>query len=208
MSKEGFMKHTKYIILSLLVIISCSTYDLKINSEPKGAKVYIKSEKEKTEVGVTPMVLAPQYKNADAYQFIIEKDGFHPQTVVIEKRSFATEAEVFANLKKIETLEVQLNDPKVKGELQKVTRKVASIQSELIKRNYTNAEGMAKDLLNEYPYFAVGWNLLGNSYYLQNKHSDALGAYKRALEFEPENMETKNLIQSMENLPFKGDRND
>lgn len=200
------MKHTYNLLILFFVVASCASYDLKINSEPKGAKVFIKSEKEKTEVGVTPMALASQYKNQDSYQFVIEKEGYHPQTVVIEKRSFSAEAEVFANLKKVETLEVQLNDPKVKGELQRVTRKIATIQSELIKRNYNNAEGMAKDLLNEYPYFAVGWNLLGNSYYLQNKHSDALGAYKRALEFEPENMETKNLIQSIENVPSKGDR--
>lgn len=200
------MKILNSILFVFLFLVSCSSYDLKINSEPKGAKVYIKSDKDKTEVGMTPMVLAPQYKDQASYQFVIEKEGFHPQTVVIEKRSFAAEAEVFANLKKIETLEVQLNDPKVKGELQRVTRKVASIQSELIKRNYENAEGMAKELLNEYPYFAVGWNLLGNSYYLQNKHSDALGAYKRALEFEPENIETKNLIQKMEDVPARGDR--
>ncbi len=200
------MKTINCVLFVFLFLVSCSSYDLKINSEPKGAKVFIKSDKDKTEVGTTPMVLAPQYKDQPSYQFVIEKDGFHPQTVVIEKRSFAAEAEVFANLKKIETLEVQLNDPKVKGELQKVTRKVASIQSELIKRNYVNAEGMAQDLLNEYPYFAVGWNLLGNSYYLQNKHQDALAAYRKALEFEPENIETKNLIQKMEDVPTRGDR--
>lgn len=200
------MKSIKTILFAFLFVISCSSYDLKINSEPKGATVFIKSEKEKTEVGMTPMVLAPQYKDKDSYQFVIEKEGFHPQTVVIEKGSFGAEAEVFANLKKVETLEVQLNDPKVKGELQRVTRKVASIQSELIKRNYANAEGMSKELLNEYPYFAVGWNLLGNAYYLQNKQGDALGAYKKALEFEPENMETKNLIQNIENVPARGDR--
>lgn len=200
------MKHINIFLILFAMLISCSSYDLKINSEPKGAKVFIKSEKEKTEVGVTPMVLSPEHKNKESFQFVIEKEGFHPQTVVIEKRSLAAEAEVFANLKKIETVEVQLNDPNVKGELQKVSRKVASIQSELIKRNYSNAEGMSKELLNDYPYFAVGWNLLGNAYYLQNKHSDALGAYKKAYEFEPDNLETKNLIDSLQTLPSKGDR--
>lgn len=200
------MKPNYTLLFVFIFAISCSSYDLKINSEPKGAKVFLKSEKEKTEVGLTPMVLAPQYQDKESFQFIIEKDGFHPQTVVIEKRSFGAEAEIFANLKKVEALDVQLNDPKIKGELQRVTRKVASIQSELIKRNYSNAEGMAKELLTEYPYFAVGWNLLGNSYYLQNKQGDALGAYKKALEFEPENVETKNLIENIENVPARGDR--
>lgn len=195
-----------YILILFAVLTACSSHELKISSEPKGAKVFIKSDKEKTEIGITPMMLANEYKNTDSYQFIIEKEGFLPQSVIIEKRSFNSEAEVFANLKKIETLEVQLNDPNVKGELQKVTRKVASIQSELMRHNYTNAENMSKDLLISYPYFAVGWNLLGNSYYLQNKQSEALSAYKKAIEFEPDNEDTKNLIQSIENIPLRGDR--
>lgn len=201
------MFHLTLVFLYLLLITSCSTSDLKINSEPTGAKVYLKSEKEKTEVGVTPMVLSPQYKNHKAYQFVIEKEGFHPQTVVFEKRSLSAEAEVFAHLKKMEGLTTTgVTEANIQVELQKVTRKVASIQSELIKRNYNSAETLSKDLLTEYPYSAVGWNLLGNAYYLQNRQSEALAAYKKALEFEPENQDTAHLIQVIEAVPRRGDR--
>ena len=195
------------VFLFLLLITSCSTSDLKINSEPAGAKVYLKSEKEKTEVGVTPMVLAPQYKNHKAYQFVIEKEGFHPQTVVFEKRSLSAQAEVFAQLKKMEGMAAGgLSDSHVQSEVQKVSRKVASIQSELIKRNYNSAETLSKDLLTEYPYSAVAWSLLGNAYYLQNRQSDALSAYKKALEYEPENKDTAHLVQMLESVPARGDR--
>lgn len=195
-------------LILLFLMISCATSDLKINSDPSGAKVYLKSEKEKTEVGVTPMVLDSQYKNQKAYQFVIEKEGFHPQTVVFEKRSLSAEAEVFAHLKKIESSFASggMSEGQIQLELQKVTRKVASIQSELIKKNYNSAENLSKDLLTDYPYSAVGWNLLGNAYYLQNKQSDALAAYKKALEFEPENQDTSNLIKLIENTPSRGDR--
>jgi tetratricopeptide (TPR) repeat protein len=200
------MKNIYYYSTFILCFVSCASYDLKVNSEPKGAKVFIKSEKEMTEVGVTPLVVPPEHKNRNVFQIVISKEGYHPQTVVIEKRTVSAEADVFASLDKIAPIEVQLSDPKVRGEMQKVSRQVASIQSELIKRNYDSAEGMAKDLLNEYPHFAVGWSLLGNAHYLRNRQGDALEAYKKALEYDPENIETKNLVESMDVTRQKGDR--
>lgn len=177
-----------------------------MNSDPKGAKVLLKTDKDYVEVGVTPLTLPDEYKNLNQYQFIVVKDGYQPQSIVMEKRMVSADADVFTKLEKFSPVEAQLSDPKVKSEVQKVSRTVASIQSDLIKRNYASAEGMAKELVGEYPYFAVGWNLLGNSYYLQNRQGEALSAYKKALQFEPDNLETKKLIETMEGIPPKGDR--
>ena len=83
---------------------------------------------------------------------------------------------------------------------------VASIQSNLYKRNYDSAQSLAQNLVSEYPSFAVGWSLLGNAYYLQQRHQDALAAYYKALEFDPDNIEVQNLVNKIESGIPRSDR--
>lgn len=203
------MRRLHLIILSLFVVSCSSSMKVDILSDPPQATVYLKSKKKMKKLGQTPLNLDSNKLRGDkGFHFVIAKEGYRPENVLIEKRSFPAQGEIFT---KLEPFSVSTGNSggsrgNFTGKVQKISRTVASIQSQILQKNFQQAEVIARDLINEYPYFAVAWNLLGNAYYLQRKHKEALQAYYKALEFEPENKETKQLIDRIERVPERGDR--
>lgn len=183
---------------------------IQVESQPEGADVYVQSQKKLKKVGVTPVALSSDDIGENNINIVIKKEGFEPHTVLFEKRALSAQAEIYAELNP------STNNPNARGmasvegsadkNLDRITRTVASIQSQLLQNNYQSAEGMAQDLVNEFPYNAVAWNLLGNAFYLQNRQQEALQAYYKAMEFDPNNQETQNLINKLENKPTRSNR--
>ena len=182
---------------------------LDILSEPSQATVYLKSNRKMEKMGQTPLSLEDKdLKGASGFHFVIAKEGYRPESLLIEKRSMPAQGEIFTKLEPFAHASSVGEGGKnhLSGQVQRVSRTVASIQSQILQKKYQQAETLARDLINEFPYFAVAWNLLGNSYYLQRRYNEALKAYYKALEFEPENKETKSLIERIEKVPERGDR--
>jgi tetratricopeptide (TPR) repeat protein len=78
---------------------------------------------------------------------------------------------------------------------------VSTIQSTLLKREFSQAVSLAITLLNEYPNLGVAWNLLGNTYYLQGRYDEAASHYQKALELDPQNQETRDILSKMNRMP-------
>lgn len=195
------------ILVSLVFITSCSSMAIKVDSQPSGAEVYSQVGQNQKKLGVTPLSLAAEQIAGDNVHLVIQKPGFQQYSIILEKRTLKADAQVFARLTSGDSRGIaSLGGGNTGEKVEKVSRTVASIQSQLLKKNFQSAESLAQSLVNEYPSFAVGWNLLGNAYYLQNRHSEALEAYYKASEIDPDNRETQNLIERIERRPARSER--
>lgn len=200
------MKYLNLIFLPIsLMTLSCSSMTLSVNSEPTEAAVYIKDGKKLKKLGVTPLqVEASTMREYDQYNLSIQKEGFQSHDIMIDRRILSADAKVFANLQKKSSKE--LSQEGTGGRFDKQQRSLASVQSQLLQKNYPQAEILAKSFLGENPYSPVGWNLLGNAYLLQNRNAAALEAYQQALEYDPENKDTIKMVEYLSGIPVRRDR--
>jgi tetratricopeptide (TPR) repeat protein len=174
-----------------------------VTSNPPDANVTLITKAGARQLGKTPLSLdADQLGNVgDGFTLEIAKDGHFQQRVVIEKRSLSSAADVNVKLAQHPKFDFKKNDPDVKATIEQIVRNISSVQSMLVKRDYNQAEVLTKALLNEYPNLAVGWTLLGNTYYLQGRYDEAATHYQKALEIEPQNQETRDMLGRMNRAP-------
>ncbi|MCB0377118.1 MAG: tetratricopeptide repeat protein [Bdellovibrionales bacterium] len=196
------------IIFIPILIYGCSSMTVQVDSQPQGAEVYSQADKRLKKLGETPLNIPVSQIEGSNVHLVIKKTGFEPYSVILEKRTLSTHAQIFAQLDGNEGGRgiASANGGIENVKIEKVSRMVASIQSNLYKRNYDSAQSLAQNLVSEYPSFAVGWSLLGNAYYLQQRHQDALAAYYKALEFDPDNIEVQNLVNKIESGIPRSDR--
>ena len=156
-------------------------------------------------LGETPLALSQgDLGDSDLYNLSIQKEGYESHEFILERRTLNAKAEIFANLQKLQETQGLVQSEGGIGEKQQ--RRLASIQSQLLQNNFEQAEVLARNFLDANPYSAVGWNLLGNAYLLQNQNQLALKAYSRALEFDPENQDTQKMVQFLRVEPLRRDR--
>jgi tetratricopeptide (TPR) repeat protein len=177
--------------------------NMTVTSNPPDANVTLITKTGARQLGKTPLSIDSSQLNntGDGFTLEISKDGHFQQRVVIEKRSLASAAEVNVKLSQHPKFDFKKNDPDVKAAIEQIVRNISSIQSMLVKRDYNQAEVLTKTLLNEYPNLAVGWSLLGNTYYLQGRYDEAATHYQKALEIEPQNQETRDMLSRMNRVP-------
>jgi predicted Zn-dependent protease len=200
------MKKQTFKFLTLFILfVSCSTMTLNIDSEPPKANVFVKEGQKLKKIGETPMTISSEnLKEFKQYNISIQKEGYKSHEVLIDKRALSAKANISATLQKdLSTQNMQTNNTYM-GESNQ--RSLASIQTELLNNNYSQAEVLAKTFLNDNPYSPVGWNLLGNAYLLQNQNGLALEAYTKALSYDSENQDTQKMIEYLKGSPVRRDR--
>lgn len=172
---------------------ACGTPQLKVDSNPVGAKVTIvDSSKALHTVGVTPIVLTPEnaqglYKSA--IQVNVTKEGYKDQSVLVPETNVTSHGQLVVTLRK--------DDSKF---LNSATEQVAQIQRLIFKKNYTEAEHLCQTSIAENPSISVFHSLLGNVYYLQKNTARALDSYERAHSIEPNNIDVSNMIQKLKGI--------
>ncbi len=197
---------TAFLVLILMVFVSCSTMSLTIKSDPEKATVYIREGKLLKKVGETPIrVTARELGGAAPFNLVIRKEGFQTEQLLVEERTLAADAQIYASLKRA-TEDSGRGVASLKHSSGDLQRSIASIQAKLIQNNYQEAELQAKGFVNTNPYSAVGWTLLGNAYVLQNKNQLALEAYQKANTFDPDNPDTVKMIEFLGNIPERRGR--
>jgi tetratricopeptide (TPR) repeat protein len=190
-------------VLLLIFITGCSSLSLRVNSTPPEADVVLHTLNGTQKLGVTPLQISDDQLRSLPEGFTIEvsKPDFLQQKIMIEKRALSATGEVSVKLQEISKAELKLNDPDVKATIESIARQVAQIQSSLLKKEYIQAEVLTRNMLNTYPFFSVGWNLLGNNYYLQGKTMESIAAFQKALTLEPENVETRVILDRLTRQP-------
>lgn len=182
-----------------LSYIACSTGNLKVESQPEGAEVYVSVNGQTArKVGVTPLSIPENQVNSgnDSFQISVMKDGYASEHVLAPGTTFARSSNIQVKLKE------QINSKQNNSDeaLQKVSSQVA-YSIELIKnKEYENAERSLLNLQTQFPNVATIHELLGNVYYLRKDLSKAYSSYKKALNLNPNNLDTTRMIQKIEGI--------
>lgn len=205
---ELFMIKTNKIFFSLLALcfVGCTSMEVTFESEPTGANVYLNEGKIRKKIATTPqMVDLAEVQSLDSYSLLVSKPGYADHSLLLESRAIPSVGEVFvelaplANNRDIASTDGASphHDYELNQKIDQVSRKIASIQGQLLRKNFNQAEVLAQELVNENPNLGVGWSLLGNAYYLQSRKQEALSAYEQALQYDPENKETQLMIKKI-----------
>lgn len=191
----------KILIIGSLSLsyIACSTGNLKVESQPEGAEVYVSVNGQTArKVGVTPLSIAENQVNSgnESFQISVMKEGFASEHVLAPGTTFARSSNIQVKLKEQISSKQNISDEA----LQKVSSQVA-YSIELIKnKEYDNAERSLLNLQTQFPNVATVHELLGNVYYLRKDLSRAYTSYKKALNLNPNNLDTTRMIQKIEGI--------
>jgi tetratricopeptide (TPR) repeat protein len=214
------MPRSVSFITMLLVgtlLISCATGRLQLSSLPEDSSVQLISNRgEIKSLGKTPLSLDMQslFLNASDFATLrVEKDGYFSQGFVIPRTTLPANHEISVSLEKkpeikppepptpVPTTPVAVELDKCtqlsKENLTRLSKGVAVVQSLLLKRDFEVAKVRLAGLIADFPYISVLYDLQGNIYYLQKNYGEAVGAYEKSLELEPENMETAFIVKKL-----------
>ncbi|MEM7646737.1 MAG: PEGA domain-containing protein, partial [Pseudomonadota bacterium] len=162
------MNRLSLIIFSFLFVSGCSSTQVRVQSNPENANVFLQDGKKKIKIGKTPLEIDPKtFSGRSNVQIIVEKENHAPYSVFIEPRLLKSEIEVFANLDVVDNQNGERSVSSIDNSPSRHEKQLANIQELIINRKYGQAENLIRDYLSESNQSAVGWNLLGNVLLLQ-----------------------------------------
>ena len=189
----------KFLIFPLLIITACSTNQkVSLQSYPPSASVSLEtSTGEKKALGETPLNLNGQelFDGKNMAFLEVSKEGFEKQKIFLTRNSSTENFDVSVKLTPTAT---DLKAEKGKDRQEQLAKSLARISGLISKKKYDEAERLLFDLARDFPHISVTYDLLGNIYYLRGSYRKALEHYKRALSLNPENSETRNMIDKLE----------
>ena len=195
------MRNNFYIfIVIMMTSLGCSIMPKKIDivSTPPGAEVIIYDQKDNHKLlGVTPLSIDEKdFKNFQdqILHFKVNKNGYINEQIYITKIDFGLHGAININLTPTTDWNSAYQNEDALKYLSDVAKLAAQIQSHTINKDFINAEDKAKILTTRYPKLAVGWNLLGNVYYLQKRIGQAIESYKKSYELDPNDSATKDVL--------------
>lgn len=191
---------SQIIILGIVSFIAaCATQGgLKVTSEPEGAEVLvIESNGMERKLGQTPLNLEAkdfQFSENKILDMKIKKPGFVSERIVLDTMSFTKTVDVHLKMTSLVSWQESFQDPKATPYLTDIASLAAEVQSAALSKDLTNAEKLARMMISRYPHVSVGWTLMGNIYYLRKDIGQAIQSYEKALQIDPDNKATKEVL--------------
>ena len=182
----------KFLLLALISSCSSVTSNVKISSFPEGASVGIKENDGKIRsLGQTPLT-APM--SSSMGMLVLSKDGYVDQSIFLAVDSSSPNTNISAKLQpKHETREAESS-----SKMERLARDLISAHNHIGKKRYIEAQSILQTLTRDYPQVSVSYDLLGNIAYLQRDSRKALQFYERSLKINPENFETKQMVNRLQ----------
>jgi tetratricopeptide (TPR) repeat protein len=193
------MKSFKILLISL-VLTSCSTGTLSLKSTPDKAQVkVVDPDGEIRSLGETPVSipLNQVFQNGAYVQLIVESSGHNPEKVLLTKPQIETSYNLSFKLNK-ETQD--LDAMKTIDNLERIAVEIANAQRLMYAKRSEEAETILKRVVDEFPAVSVGYDMLGNIYYMKNDYRQALKYYETALELNPTNLERKRVVEKIKGM--------
>lgn len=200
------MKLSKANICIFLIYASagCTTHQFRITSEPLQAEVVAYTrEGNEVVIGQTPMELKPEdfeKMPSDVLRIGFNKTGYVKEQVFVDSKWFKKSGYVNIKLTPLANWNEAYQDQTAYKYLNDVASLTAEIQAATVKGDYAKAETLGKSLVTRYPRLSVGWNLLGNVYYLQKRMGDALSSYQKSLNLSPDSQDTKDVVNKLRGI--------
>lgn len=191
------------VCLFSMLLISCATSqpDLSIQTEPTGADIYSMSEDGREEkLGTSPLTMNDQMMSkfqSNNWRIGINKKGFVREQVFLETKMFKEIGKINVKLLPEANWSEAYQDTNAYKYLNDVSSVTAEIQGATVKGDFPKAETLAMSLVTRYPKLSVGWNLLGNVYYLQKRIDKAIESYQKSLDVNPNDDVTKSVLEKL-----------
>ena len=183
------------LTLPLIIFIfqACSSSSsIKLKSVPDGAIVSaIEADGSSRPLGKTPLQTSESMQT-----ILIEKEGFESSRIfvgLLDSQNYEYSVK----------LTPKAEDPKVtdiKSRYERLAKNIAKANNLISRKKYSEADSLLVNLTNDYPYVSVGFDLLGNISYLQKDFKRAIGYYQKSLELNPENVETKQVLDRLRSM--------
>lgn len=197
------IQHTVLHLALIIGLVACASQGkMKFSSDPEGADVYVVEENgSERKLGATPLEVTGEdfkFSEQQVLDIRFKKSGFVSERVVVDSQSFDRSIDMHLKMKSVVSWHEAYQDPKASPYLADIASLAAEIQSAVMAKDFTNAEKLARVMISRYPHVSVGWTLMGNIYYIRKDVGQAIQAYRKALEIDPENNATKEVLSRLE----------
>jgi tetratricopeptide (TPR) repeat protein len=189
-------------LILLLVLMSCaSSSRVKISSTPDKAEVKVTTNDGETKsLGTTPLEIDGReiYANASRMSMLhVSKEGFETQNIFIAQDSNQENYNINVKLK---TRSEDAKGLEIKARQEKLAKNIAVSNNLINKKRFEEAARVLITITQDYPYVSVSYDLLGNISYLQRDFRAALNYYQKSYQINPENAETKMMIDKLKTM--------
>ncbi len=201
MAQERIPKFIVFLPLYLGIgCIGCSTTHMKLESNPVGAVIKVKMPDQSIKtMGNTPLDITTQELaelGNEILEISIEKDGYETYKTMMAPSRMAFDAKLSVNLK-----EALGSDSKTVEEIcSDVADATANIMQSINRRDFVEAQRLVSAQMIRFPRASVFLDLQGNIFYLQKRVDDAVAAYKSSLKLNPQNQQTKKILEKLISL--------
>lgn len=199
----------KYLLLLNILpfLFSCSSYSLiRIKTNPENAQISLRtSDGEMKVLGRGNIEMSSQQffsLGSRMAKLEVTKENYKTQSLYVVQGKAAESYEIFVKLDR------EMEDARsseIRTRMEKLGKLLAKASNAIHSRRYSEAEITLNNLASEYSSISVVYDLLGNLNYLQKNMKAALGYYQRSYEINPENIETKNMIDRLSRITDWGD---
>lgn len=178
---------------SILILGACSTRSsIKLKSFPEGANVSaIESDGGTRLLGKTPLESTESMES-----LIIEKEGYESTRIFVGR----LDSQHYEYSVK---LTPKAEDPKftdIKSRYERLAKSIAKANNLINNKRFAEAESLLGNITTDYPNVSVSYDLLGNISYLQKDFRRAISHYQRSIEINPENSETKQVLDRLRSM--------
>ena len=189
-------------LILLMVLMSCaSSSRVKITSSPDKAEVKVTTNDGETKsLGTTPLEIDGKeiYANASRMSMVhVSKEGFETQNIFIAQD---TNQENYNINVKLKTRSEDAKGLEIKARQEKLAKNIAVSNNLINKKRYEEAARVLITITQDFPYVSVSYDLLGNISYLQRDFRAALNYYEKSYQINPENAETKMMIDKLKTM--------
>ncbi len=194
------------ILLMILFLVGCSSASLKVESYPAEADVEVISKNgARKSIGKTPININDigELKTGDAFIISVNRVAFEPEQIFVPTGASDRQVEIKLNLKEQKTFSINPNN-QVKI-LNEIASSVADIQRLIQIKQYDIAKQKISSMMGAYPSVGIYYSFMGNIYYLERNISQAIFYYSKALDIDPSAVETRNVLEKLQNLKKGGE---
>lgn len=184
----------------LLLAVACSSSGVvKISSVPEGATITSNGANGTKIIGKTPLqVDASSLPGEGRFNSLtLTKDGHRDHHLLLARDRGSDNYDISVNL------QAQGDDPKVadaRTRQERLAKLLLQAHALTAAKKYQEADRVLGSLLQDYPHISAGHDLMGNLAYLQKDLKTALSHYERSLQINPENNETKQMIDRLKGM--------
>lgn len=196
------LRRKKLILMGLILFGGCAaSSSLKISSSPEGANVSARGSDGATRlIGKTPLKIEStelSQSGGRITSLVVTKEGYQEQQILLGRDRGKENYDI--NIR----LQGQIEDPKVldaKSRQEKLAKSMVQAHNLITGKRYDEARSLLMAVVQDYPHISVGYDLLGTLSYLQKDLKSALNYYERSLQINPENFETKQMVDRLKGM--------